>query len=497
MTTTLPIPTLEEMRDQQLEDYEYAAIDAGVDTPPIGVGSDWYARATANANLMTIALDKISAAENDCDPRTCSDERVEEWRITMGLPIVVPTGSTGRIVARLTGTTASVLDGQQLQRNGYTYHVVGNWIAIADSSEIECWATDTGSDTDAEGGEFLTWYPSAPPGFKSEADVSNTTPLTGGTDAETPERKRDRIVDAWSSPASGGNWAHIRQLAVNSGTTVAAYVYPALGGPGSCKTVCTKPIDPGNRDWSRAPTSAMLTRVRAAIWGEATEKQVVVATNLDPTSMTLQLDIPDATSAGGNGMGWLNAAPWPTLVVADAGRVSVGVVTNSKSIRVTAQTTVAPVDGQTYVSWWSPGDQRFYQRLVISHSGSAGLWVLGLDEPCVDEDNVLIAVGDFISPAAANLAAYGDKWREIMGTLGPGENTTDAYRIPRAARHPATSAEDSPDLNAVQKKTFQNFFSEVADIDYGYRSKSTPTVPGSVDTAPYTLTLDDFGIYPI
>ncbi len=492
---TIPIPTLEDMRQQYLDDVELSAIDAGIADPPIEIGSDFYVRGTALANLTTVVCERVSAADKDALPSTCSDERIEEWRISLGLPEIPAQGATGKVIARLDASSGTATDGTVLTRNGYQYQVVGGWTGVVDGSEITIEAVDTGEVTNAKAGERLYWR-SAPPGFKSYVEVSTNEPLTGGVDAETPERKRERVTERIANPAVSGNWSAVIEVVETVLPTVRAYPYPGLGGPSSCKVVLTKQIDPDNLNFSRIPTTAQLTRARQAAWSDVADgtKYIVQAVAEEVTSVALEITIPDASSSGGSGNGWINDTPWPPLTGAET-KITVTAVTSSKVFRVDATTTTAPVDGQTYIAWWSPQTQKFQTGLITAHSGSTGVWVLTVNEPMVDETNVAIAVGDYVSPAAANLEAYGETWRDIMANLGPGENTTEVARLPRAARHPAIDAQDSPTLSTAHRKLLMTAHPEMVDCDYSYRSTTTPTVPGTVDQAPNVLKLDNFGVY--
>ena len=149
------------------------------------------------------------------------------------------------------------------------------------------------------------------------------------------------------------------------------------------------------------------------------------------------------------------------------------------------------------IAAWFSGDQKFRTRLVTAVSGSAGAWVLTVDQPLLDSDNNSIAVGDYISPAAANIEAYGDTWRNAMGTLGPGENTEHEYRLPNSQRIPTMDEGPQCELNSRVTLELQKAHPEIYSVNYSNRSLSTPTVPvdASPSTAPNVLVLRHFGIY--
>lgn len=486
-----------------LADLELGAIDYGVTAPPIEPGSDWYALATAEANLHGITAQNIRLADADITPVTAIGDKLEEWRLSVGTTEVRPTGSRGRVIVETTGS-ASVTEGEQLTHaNGNRYEVLETYIGVQNNDEIEVQAVDTGEETNLDPGEVLSFIGTIV-NVRKQVTVSTTEPLQGGLSTESDERKRARILNDLQTQPGGGNWGHLRKLALESSPAVQqAYVYPALGGPSSAKVVVTQAFNPKIRDFTRSPSDTLVEIVRQAIHvGTAEEKgapdmmEIVVQGVADQTfSMSLKVDIPDSVLSGGDGSGWLDSTPWPDL---DGDTyVAVSSVTDSKTIVVNALTSTAPVAGQTRIVWWSPTDQAFVRRLVVSQSGSSGAWTLGLDQPLAASDGTLVAAGDFISPAAANSDAYGKTWREVLETIGVGENTSDSNRTPRASRHPYTDTQDSPNLNASQTRKFQNAHEEIQDISYSYREKTGPDVPAAVSTAPNVLVLDNFGIYQL
>ena len=84
-----------------------------------------------------------------------------------------------------------------------------------------------------------------------------------------------------------------------------------------------------------------------------------------------------------------------------------------------------------------------------------------------------------------------------MESIGPGENTADAARLPRALRHPLVTSEDSPELNASQTKALGNVHPEIRDVAYSYRSLTAATVAASIAAAPNVLNPYRFAIYPL
>ncbi len=184
-------------------------------------------------------------------------------------------------------------------------------------------------------------------------------------------------------------------------------------------------------------------------------------------------------------------------MASDSGKVTVtgGISASNDQFTVSAVTTVAPVAGQTHIAWWSPADRKFYTALVTAQSGSTGAWVLTFDHPLVGSDGVGPATGDYISPDAQNLSAYGDTWVSLFEELGPGEVTSDVNRTPRSRRHPYTENEDPSSVTHATLTSFVRKHPEVTDLEFSYSLTTSPTVPASVDDPPAILVPRRFGLY--
>lgn len=493
----------DEIRDQFLRDVRLEADAVGVASPPVGRGTDWHILGTALANIALVQFANYRIADDDSDVLTATGDALEDKRIAYGLPDVRAGGSSGRVVVDIpTGATATIPGNAQLTLpNGKRARVVGTHVGVSDAAEIDVAAIDTGSDTNFPGGTTGVRFVSPPLNVSADTVVSVTSPLTGGTDAETDDRKRDRILNRLQNVPGGGNWGHTREIILNAVPSIdGVYVYPALGGPGSVKVVCTKSIDVDNNDFSRIATADQLQRARSALHAELPspmEAVVSAAADLN-TSVTLGVTIPASVYAGGDGKGWLDSTVWPDL---DYGggetKVTVTGVTSSTVITVSAVTATSPIAGQTHIAWWSRSDRKFRTFLVTSKSGGTGAWVLTVDKPMIDSTATQVQVGDYISPAAVNIDAYGKAWVEMLGKFGPGENTNDANRLPRAKRHPLiTDAGAAPiSLTMVQLSALVQKFTEISDLEFVETNPATPTVPGTVDDEPQVLVPEHFGIY--
>jgi uncharacterized phage protein gp47/JayE len=484
-----------EVRDDLLTDQANEAAKADI-TEAIEPGSDNYVWATATAGGFMLCHARIDSAKSAITPLDAEGADLLRWRDSRGLPELPPSPSAGKIVVTVAGSGSVPLGAVLTLPNGKRLQTTETKV-VTDGSEVNVEAVDTGSATNAPPGTLVRFL-NPPPNVSLEARVSGIEPLTGGFDDETEARLRERCLNRERHIPGGGNVGHLRELAFNASPAVQqCYVYGAIGGPSTCKVVILKAFDRERLSFTRVMPESGIALVRTAIQREfGTGNRVYVTAAADQlVDAAIEVDIPDSVQAGGNGEGWTDLAPWPPLDGADT-RVAITAAAASGAITVNASTTTSPVAGQTRVAWWSPNDLQFHSRLIISVTGSTGTWVITPDSPFVDTAGESAAAGAYISPDSANLAKYGADWVALLESLGCSENTTLVDSMPFALRRPYQSESGRIGLTMFQLKELMAAHSEIVDAAYTYRSVSTPTVPGSVDTAPNVLTPRHFGVYP-
>jgi uncharacterized phage protein gp47/JayE len=487
-----------ELKAQFARDYRLAAIDAGVvDDVSTGPGSDADLLGTACANLAIIGVINQSSAESATNVFTATGADLDRIRLDEGLPEVLPTGASGKVRVSVGGATTIAAGSQLIYPNGVRAVVVGSYFNPSDNAEINVQASDTGERTNLAAGEVMRFV-AAPINVGSAATVASGSPMVGGTDAESDARKRDRILNKRRNLPAAGNWAHIRQMILDRfGAVQDCYIYPALGGPSSVKVVPVRDFEPDIGDYSRACSSTLLRQIRQYIWSQLPSgDQVVVNAAADQTAnFTVRLTLPSSALSGGNGLGWTDAAPWPSLVGGDSNVVTISAVASARQVTVSALTTTSPVAGQTNVAWYSTADAKFYPALVTGVTGSSGAWVLTLDRPLLDSNGDMPAAGDYISPNALNLNGYASFWIEQFRGLGPGQNTSELDRLPRALRHPYVTDEDPSDVTTILLAQLAVAYPEISAIAFGVSATTTPTVPSDADDPPNILVPGKLGFY--
>jgi len=486
--------TVAELRNRVLEDMRLQYERLGITDPDLGEGSDAYIRAEANARAEFALYSNNSLARRDSSESTAQGQALDDMRAALGLPEIPPSGAAGTVVPVVQdAATVTFFDGTEFRLdNGKAGKVNGTQSGIQNGDQVVVIMTDTGADTNAESGDRIRWV--SPPLFVETEGVVGPDGLTDGTGEETDDDKRNRILTRRQSIPGSANNAHLIEVVEASSSGIQkAFVYPALGGPASAKVALISRISIDTpKDFSRQVAASTVSLAAAAIAAEfsSADRYLTQSAVDELVDIALQLDLQ------GQDLGWKNATPWPNLETADAGRVTVSTATSSVDITVSANTTAEPEDNISYVSWWDATEQEFVQSLVIGHSGTAGAWQLDLATPLTG-----VAVSDFISPAAINGDEYRRTWLGEMGTMGPGENTAVAARLAsdRGYRFPRTVQSKRgrwpSDLTTVQLSGLITGHDEISDAIYSYQSKTSPTVPGAVGTAPNILRMRRFAIY--
>jgi uncharacterized phage protein gp47/JayE len=487
------------VRNDLLEDYRLAARTFGVTEVSVAPGSDNWFFFTAVANASMLQYANIGTIRPAITPLNATGQDLEDWRIALGLPVVGASPASGKLTVGVApGATVTIPDGQQwIYPSGLRGRVVGTHQGVVDGDDVSVVAIDTGTATNAEAGTKVRFV-NGPFNLDNEARVSVFGPLTGGFDSESESRKRERVLNRLATSAGGGNWGQLREQAFNALATLQdAYVYPALGGPASVKVALVKAFDPSRNDFRRAMSAGAVQLVADAIHKQNADGAEIVVTSVaeQPINLTLQLDLPSSTLAGGSGLGWVDQSPWPP---AEAGaQVLVTAVADASTITIDAGTTVAPIPGLHHIAWWSPGDQSFHAALItaVDPASVSGNWILSVDQPFIDDDGTPIAVGAYISPAAVGLEQYGKTYVELMGQLGAGENCTPASGdIPRRLRHPFISEGAQIGITGKFLADFLRRHPEIEDGVFGYMTLTHPTIPANVSLPPNVLVPLNFAI---
>lgn len=497
-TTTIIVPKPSEVRAQWLRDLEFGLVQNGSPNPQILPGSETYIRGTALDNFAQAIYFNVQIASDNSSELTATGTALDNLLEAAGLDPIEPSPAAGKIVVELFGATPSVTftSGLELKAaNGKYYKVFGTQTA-ANNGTLNIIAKDTGAATNLAAGSVLRWT-NPPINVQIEATTVDVEGLTGGFDEETAQSKQDRILNKRKNIPAGGNPGFLKNIADKNGAVESSFVYSTLPyGRGSAKVVViSKLADP---DFSREVEVGQVDSVLGSLLAEypaGCDITVQSASN-ENTDVAVRLDLSDVASASGGRIGWANSAPFPLLVPADNGKITVSQVLNSTTIRLSANTGVTPTIGHK-IAWWSKVKRKFIVASIVQQSGSAGAWVLALDVPLTTGGDT-VAVGDYISPAAVSIVDYGASFLASTAKLGPGENVAISSSLDRRRRFPAiSSSEWATDLTVRQLSDLTEGHDEIANAEYSYVSKTTPTVPIDLELEPNILRLVRLGFYPI
>lgn len=472
ISSELTTPTAAELKQQMVEDLQLQALDAGVEVPPIEPGGEWDLMTTGDANIGSVLLANQQILDEDSDPLRATGAALDEWRKRLSLPEVLASVASGPVTITVLGT-GTIPTGLQLQApNGFRCEVPAGYVGVtgAVQANAQMLADFTGTDGNLLAGTRLKII-GGPPNLVTEATVP--TDWTGGNPDEDDTRKRERIINRLRNGNSA--WGDLRASALDStGAISDAYVYPALGGPGSVKVAVLSNTSNATRSVGAVTIADIQAYIEAAfpwlIW------KVVVQSTIDrPVDVAVGLTLPDS----GDGK-WLAAGPTGITYVSVAG-------TQTNFTTVGPLGTLAVND---VIACWDAATRTFATAQVLT--------LLGQDittTPWKDGSGPI--VGSWICPACEDLGAIAAAFVAEMKRLGPGENVASsdpAYRF--AKRRPLESTAYPMRCSSKQLNALQTQFGQIIDIDY-INTIATPVPPALKGDAPEVLTLARFGVYPL
>lgn len=497
-----------EIQQRILEDIELAARVEGVVDVPISPGTDLHYRTRANSrvNLQCFAASAVRYDERSV--LHASFEALEEMRVELGMPEGIQTRAAGKVhISVEGGGSVTIVDGTALVwPNGIKGLVNGTQVAKVHNDTIPVVATDTGEEGNLAAGQKLRFV-NPPLNVGTEATVSVEDPIKDGVSKEDAPRLRARIINRLRNNPQGANPAEIIEWALQASSAVSyAFVYPALGGPSSFKLVVVRAPDVENGDFSRALSVTTLSTIDAYVRSKILDHvEFVVQSPAEVgADVAIKVDMPPSPSNGGDGNGWKDDVPWPTI--GSGGKVQVNQYVSPTNVHVNA--TDEPEVGHRFL-WWAPSERAFIEATVTSASGIPGNWNITVDVALTDSTATNVAVGDFISPSCAHFDAYAAAFRSMLSTHGPGEQTEDADLLPRSLRFPRPNEEVilpahettlKPAPTGIGARQLNHLISdrdEITDADFSYRNVEEPAAPALVSGKPEILIPRKFGIYPM
>ena len=469
LSSELNSPSAAESKAQFIEDLQLQALDAGVAVPPIEPGGEWDLLSTGVANNMSVLLANQQILDEDSDPMRATGAALDEWRLRLSLPEVLASAASGQLTLTVFGTT-TIPAGLQLQApNGFRARVPSGYVGVTGDVLVDAEMIDTGEDGNLLAGTKVQ-VTGGPPNIQTEATVP--ADWTGGNPAEDDTRKRERIISRMRNGGSG--WGDLRSTALDAtGAISDAFVYPALGGPGSVKVIVAS-----NTSKTTRTVGAVTVAEIQAYLDNAFPKDIwicVVQSCADkPIDIALKIQLP-ARGAGK----WLAGGPTDVSYVT--------ALTSETSFTLTG--TLGALSIGDMLACWNQSTATFSTATVLGLSGSVVTttpWAGGSGPVLYSQ----------VSPACESIDAIAATFVAEMLKLGAGEQVASTNpRFVFAYRHPVASADYPMECGSTLLFAIQRAHQQIINVEY----IGTPPVlipPALVSSAAEVLQINQFGIYP-
>jgi uncharacterized phage protein gp47/JayE len=515
---TLKIKSMEQIRDDFLRTYRNELIRRGIPNPNVSYGTEIYIKATALAQQVYVAMNNTVIKGDSLMPDTAQDGDLERFASLYGLKLKPAAGSVGQIIFHTTiSPSISVLvsAGARLQDSaGLTYQVETTG-PYKEGDKIDVIAIDTGFSTNLNVNSILRWVDL--PSFSTPTAEASIA-FTGGTDDETIESLRGRVLEKLANPPGGGNWSQVAATAEGSTSSVQkAFIYPACNGPATAGVAITSAptSEYKGRDFA-GDTTVLNNFVIPAVIGDYPEFVDFIITNCvnQTVDVSIGLSLPSAKTASipGSGNGWLDGNPFPKPIISAGtyvtGYCDVTLVTSETIFRVNCDVSAVPATPNTVVNicWLSKRDWilRIGQG-TVSGSNPYTVTLLPSSIPFKDTTGAGLNNGDYIFPAAINMETYVSALLDQFGNLGPGQKIDPSVVsgiFPRAFRRPLVEDTWHSDIGPSITKFLQNTGDEVLDVQYLYvqdvgNGPGKCPYPTSVQNGPFILVPNKLAFYPI
>lgn len=481
-------PTPQEMLAGLLSEYRYGYNRIGV-TVNVAKGTEPYIRYQALANRLSIAIENNRLALADISPLDAAGDALEELCSTYGVARRPASFAAGLVKVATTAATLIPSGYQCTAPNGMQYRTTTAVVVVA-GDNVAVQAVTTGTTSNIASGTVLTWDSAALSTLNQNCTVTSGG-IDGGTEEDTDEELRQRLIRRLSFPQVGGNTAQVAGFAEDASSAVqAAFVYPAARGPGSYDVALV--AEGTDTDNDRALNSVTVNNVASAILGNmpgnADLNCTTVAEQRIDVIMALSLPLP--INAGGAGGGWRDAVPWPSTLSTDAGVLPRVTAFNSGTF--TVNTTVAPGEPpQTAMRFgiWDPLTFTMHEYTVAGPigggSGAYTFTTTGGNTSWLENLN-LTTNYRYLSAGCVNLASYADEYLSGVRLLGPGEKTTSVDILPRGRRNPPPDVLWPTDINTRLTTVIYSAHEEVTNINYIRRYEANTTTVRSAPSAAAT-----------
>ncbi|MBU1785296.1 MAG: baseplate J/gp47 family protein [Candidatus Omnitrophica bacterium] len=465
-------PTPAQIRDAILRSIKLANMRRGI-AANVLPGSDHYIRSEGISYRYSTSVANNMIAFAMSSPLNSTGTYLVEQAGIFGVERRPATGAKGFIVVTLSGAAVIPSGFQCVAVDGHKYQTIAATTVTGPTDTVEVEAVEQGASTDQDPNAIVTWESAAIGNMQQVARVDSEG-LTGGSDEDTYEELRQRLLEHLSFPGVGGNSANNREWSEDASAAVDdAFVYAAIRGPASYDIAISSRVD------DHSLSSAVVNEVAAYVASLMPGHSSINVTTVDPelVDVVMHLDVPLPTHAGGAGGGWLDAQPWPASP--GFGHI-IGFPFGWMRVEIPGG--IEPQIG-AHVALWNPVDAVMNTYTVTA--------VQSVVPPPIDVVDIKIGaplgpidVGMFLSAACQNISDYATSFYTATRLLGPGEKTKNIDLIPRSLRHPPPDITSPYALTSVQLNAVMNGQPEILDLQYALRVESGTGPSGPSLTTP-------------
>lgn len=472
-------PTKEDLVNIYLRAIAAGAARRGL-TVNVLPGSEYHDRARACAAIVLPAYANAKLSIAALNPLDATGDYLTELAQVFGVYPRSKASATGFIKASVVSGSVTIPTGFVCTADDGSKYEVIDTVVVSDNGLVEVIAINGGEDTNKSANSVVTWDSSSIGRLRRTARVGSGG-LTGGRDADTEEVLRSRLLEKLSSPGTGGNWSFVKSLAENSSVSIsAAYIYPAIQGPGSYGVALVS--TDADRTVSTSVINGAASAIVASLPGHA--KLNITTATAQYIDLVLKMRLPLPVHGGGKGGGWKDPTPWPNQT---SGSVKITSFNSSTGEITTNATALNGLTVGMHLAIFDEdqaddNEEELMFEFVVASAAVSGGFVK------------ITAVGGFpksyanayISAGAERINEYAQKVLDLMRALGPGEKTSSAFLLPRAYRKPTPDVSGPSDLTSSLLRDFQRDFDEVLNVDWHHRYTSGTT---TTKTAPTVATV--------
>lgn len=439
----MKINSKDQVRDSILTSITNGFQQAGITTPNTGKSSHFYISADAFATTITSIQNDINQDLIKLDPQSLTGKDLDDYATSLkfsdGSTMVrkQPSNSTGYIIFKQSNITQKTyIDSsyQLVDQAGRAYHPITSGY-YNDNAIIQIVSSITGSNTNIPAETQLVWRQLPLYAIPNVKTLSN---ISGGTDTETDDVFRTRILNAKIYAPAGSSQDIINFVNNNIPLCDNVYVYPVANGPASCHIALSSPPQISLNRSRTVPIQA-ITQANQLVTNMYPQTANFVIQSVQDNKLDMILKV-DSNS-------FLDTYPLPVYNVNYTSLLSI----DSTYINIMFN---SPVDWTHYanpascnisISWISPYDFTIVNVNVISfnQTGSVGNYNVSctLNAP-LSNVNGHADVGSYIFPTMSNASIMLKSVLNSFAQLGASEKyhpSTFLYNA-RTKRYPATTS---------------------------------------------------------